>query len=65
MDIMDESKCPLVFISFVPIEEIFGERYLKSHSLKFLGKYDFNREETRAKLYLNQIDFKSVSSNQD
>ncbi len=61
--IMNKSSCPLVFISFVPISEIYGEEHLKNYNLKFLGSYDFDRKETPVKLYVNEINFKSGNSN--
>ncbi|MFT6166402.1 MAG: 4-amino-4-deoxy-L-arabinose transferase-like glycosyltransferase [Vicingaceae bacterium] len=58
MNILNMGSCPLVFISFVPIRKIFGEDYLKNYKLELLGIFDFDRNDTEVKLYVNRIDFK-------
>ena len=61
IDFANKELYPFVFICYVPLEEYFGEENLSKFDIDFIGKYDINRNKSKAHIYITKLDLRTPS----
>ncbi len=59
IDFDNKELYPFVFICYVSLEEYFGKENLSKFNIDFIGKYDINRNKSKAHIYITKLDLRT------